>query len=201
MTWIVAVGLVLLIAIAIYDLTQRQHAILRTFPIIGHFRYWLEARRSRAPSVHRHRQQRGASIQPRPAAMDLRVGETREQLLRVWFRQRDGAATELPDHQARHLSAGGPSSWRSGVRSAVPDSMRESDGRSPAETACISAGIDRQRVGNELWVAERASRGGAQSRQPDCRLPAEHGRRRRFVAPPEGRRSRVASRHRLLRLS
>ena len=43
MTWIVAVSLVLVIAIAIYDLTQRQHAILRTFPIIGHVRYWLEA--------------------------------------------------------------------------------------------------------------------------------------------------------------
>ena len=24
-------------------LTQRQHAILRTFPVVGHFRYWLEA--------------------------------------------------------------------------------------------------------------------------------------------------------------
>ena len=43
MIWIVVVGIVLVIAIAIYDLTQRQHAILRTFPIIGHFRYWLEA--------------------------------------------------------------------------------------------------------------------------------------------------------------
>ena len=43
MIWIVAVGVVLVIAIAIYDLTQRQRAILRTFPIIGHFRYWLEA--------------------------------------------------------------------------------------------------------------------------------------------------------------
>ena len=43
MIWIVAVGIGLVIAIAIYDLTQRQHAILRTFPIIGHFRYWLEA--------------------------------------------------------------------------------------------------------------------------------------------------------------
>ena len=41
-----AVGIavvVLLAAIAVYDLTQRPHAILRTFPIIGHFRYWLEA--------------------------------------------------------------------------------------------------------------------------------------------------------------
>lgn len=26
-----------------YDLIQRKHAILRSFPIIGHFRYWLEA--------------------------------------------------------------------------------------------------------------------------------------------------------------
>jgi glutamate synthase (ferredoxin) len=40
---IVAVAVALVVAIAIYDLTQRQHAILRTFPIVGHFRYWLEA--------------------------------------------------------------------------------------------------------------------------------------------------------------
>jgi glutamate synthase (ferredoxin) len=43
MIWIVVVVVALLIAIAIYDLTQRQHAILRNFPIIGHLRYWLEA--------------------------------------------------------------------------------------------------------------------------------------------------------------
>jgi hypothetical protein len=29
--------------IALYDVVQRHHAILRNFPIIGHFRYWLEA--------------------------------------------------------------------------------------------------------------------------------------------------------------
>jgi glutamate synthase (ferredoxin) len=33
-------GLALL---ATYDLLQRKHAILHNFPIIGHFRYWLEA--------------------------------------------------------------------------------------------------------------------------------------------------------------
>jgi glutamate synthase domain-containing protein 2 len=43
MIWIIAVGVALVIAIAMYDLMQRQHAILRTFPVIGHFRYWLEA--------------------------------------------------------------------------------------------------------------------------------------------------------------
>lgn len=32
-----------LILVAIHDLTQKRHAILRNFPIVGHFRYWLEA--------------------------------------------------------------------------------------------------------------------------------------------------------------
>lgn len=33
----------LIVGVAIYDLTQRKHAILRNFPLIGHFRYMLEA--------------------------------------------------------------------------------------------------------------------------------------------------------------
>ena len=41
--WIGATVTVLLVGVVIYDLTQRQHAILRTFPVVGHFRYWLEA--------------------------------------------------------------------------------------------------------------------------------------------------------------
>ena len=41
MLWIpVVVGLAAWVA---YDLGQRKHAILRNFPIIGHFRYWLES--------------------------------------------------------------------------------------------------------------------------------------------------------------
>src|SRR5215211_4119027 len=43
MVIVVAVIAVLLLLILTHDLTQRQHAILRTFPIVGHFRYWLEA--------------------------------------------------------------------------------------------------------------------------------------------------------------
>jgi glutamate synthase (ferredoxin) len=33
----------LIVVVAVYDLTQKHHAVLRNFPIIGHFRYWLEA--------------------------------------------------------------------------------------------------------------------------------------------------------------
>jgi glutamate synthase domain-containing protein 2 len=42
MGWLILV-LVILGGTVAYDLTQRKHAILRNFPIIGHFRYWLEA--------------------------------------------------------------------------------------------------------------------------------------------------------------
>ena len=36
------IGAILLL-VAVYDLLQRKHAILRNFPVIGHFRYFLEA--------------------------------------------------------------------------------------------------------------------------------------------------------------
>lgn len=44
MGWIIGPGiiLVLLIAIAVHDLFQKRHPILRNFPIIGHGRYLLE---------------------------------------------------------------------------------------------------------------------------------------------------------------
>ena len=42
MTWFwLALGA--LVAVVVYDLLQRKHAILRNFPIIGHFRYMLES--------------------------------------------------------------------------------------------------------------------------------------------------------------
>lgn len=34
---------VLLVLWLCYDVMQKKHAILHNFPIIGHFRYWLEA--------------------------------------------------------------------------------------------------------------------------------------------------------------
>ena len=43
--WIAVVAVVVLglIALVVYDLAQKKHAILHNFPVIGHFRYWLEA--------------------------------------------------------------------------------------------------------------------------------------------------------------
>lgn len=42
MGWIIFFGLLALAGLAIHDITQRKHSILRIFPIVGHFRYWLE---------------------------------------------------------------------------------------------------------------------------------------------------------------
>ena len=33
----------LIVGVALYDILQKRHAILRNFPIIGHFRYLLES--------------------------------------------------------------------------------------------------------------------------------------------------------------
>ena len=41
--WSLVVVGVAIVLVAAYDLTQKSHAVLRNFPIIGHFRYWLEA--------------------------------------------------------------------------------------------------------------------------------------------------------------
>src|SRR5258706_833595 len=32
-----------LVIVALHDVTQKRHAVLRNFPVVGHFRYWLEA--------------------------------------------------------------------------------------------------------------------------------------------------------------
>jgi len=40
--WVVLVVAAALIALAIYDVFQRKHAILRNFPLVGHLRYILE---------------------------------------------------------------------------------------------------------------------------------------------------------------
>jgi glutamate synthase domain-containing protein 2 len=33
----------LVLSVAIYDVLQRKHAILHNFPVLGHFRYWMES--------------------------------------------------------------------------------------------------------------------------------------------------------------
>jgi hypothetical protein len=41
--WLLWTLLLILAITVVYDLVQSRHAILRNFPVVGHFRYWLEA--------------------------------------------------------------------------------------------------------------------------------------------------------------
>jgi hypothetical protein len=109
MIWIAVVGLAFVVAIAIYDLTQRQHAILRNFPIIGHFRYWLEAV---GPELRQYIVT--DNNEERPFSRDQRrwiyASAKREN---NYFGFGSDNEMELQPsyliHQARHLSVGSPS--------------------------------------------------------------------------------------------
>jgi hypothetical protein len=39
---VVAAVLFALFVVAVHDRVQKKHAIISNFPIVGHFRYWLE---------------------------------------------------------------------------------------------------------------------------------------------------------------
>ena len=125
MIWIVAVAIALVVAIAIYDVAQRQHAILRTFPIIGHFRYLLEAV---GPELRQYIVT--DNNEERPFSRDQRrwiyASAKRENNYFGFGSDNEmELQPQLSDHQAQHLPAAGLSSWGSGVRSAIPDSVRK----------------------------------------------------------------------------
>lgn len=46
MTWLIllaALALLALAALALHDVLQPRHAVLRIYPVLGHFRYWIES--------------------------------------------------------------------------------------------------------------------------------------------------------------
>ncbi|MGD2114158.1 MAG: FMN-binding glutamate synthase family protein [Acidobacteriota bacterium] len=43
LAWSLSIFVAAVVLLAVYDLVQRRHTILRNFPVIGHFRYWFEA--------------------------------------------------------------------------------------------------------------------------------------------------------------
>ena len=62
--WVLIVIAVALLAVALFDIVQRKHTILRVFPIIGHLRFLLEAV---GPELRQYivtEQRRGAAVQP-----------------------------------------------------------------------------------------------------------------------------------------
>ncbi|WP_098960054.1 FMN-binding glutamate synthase family protein [Pseudonocardia sp. N23] len=65
--WVAAAVLVALLALAVYDVVQRRHAVLRNYPVVGHLRYLLEGIR---PEVQQYFVER--NVDGRPFDRDTR---------------------------------------------------------------------------------------------------------------------------------
>ena len=87
--WLIALIVVLglLALVTVYDLTQRRHAILRNFPIVGHLRYLLEAF---GPELRQYIVTGNDDERPfcaQRAPLDLRDGQAPGPPLRLRLRQ------------------------------------------------------------------------------------------------------------------
>ena len=198
--WILAAIVLILVAVSVYDLTQRKHAILRNFPILGHFRYLFEAV---GPELRQYIVT--SNNEERPFTRDQRAwiyasSKLPEQQYRLRHRRGDGTVAELHDHQARGFSNDPAQPWRARLRWDPRDPRSESVGAGPAAAEGVSSDFDRQRIGNELRFTERASGGSAQPRLPPSWVPAEHGRGRNLPLPSTRWGIDLADRYGLFRL-
>ena len=138
--------------------------------------------RPRAAPVHRHRQRRGAAVQPRPAPLDLRVGEAQRTLLRLRHRQRVEHVSGDLDHQApRRSRSRAPADGAPASCARLRDPRREGARRARAGGRhAFRPRVGRQHLGDELRRRCRAAAVEALNRGRRARrLPAEHRRGRR----------------------
>ena len=180
MIWIGVVAIGLLVGIALYDLAQRQHAILRNFPVIGHSA--TGSRRSVPSSASTSsptttRSGRSAAISG--------AGSTRRQSARTTT---SGSApttrwscAELPNHQAQHVSPALHLTLVIRIRSKVPHTMREGDGRrataAPAFRPASVVNVSGMSFGSLSGPAVEALNRGASS-PAVCRARAKAACRR-----------------------
>ncbi|MGH3444646.1 MAG: FMN-binding glutamate synthase family protein, partial [Nocardioidaceae bacterium] len=90
---IVAVALVLLACVGVYDLVQKKHSILRNYPVLGHMRYLLESIRPELQQYFIERNYDG-----RPYDRDTRT---------VIYTRAKGVNTEMPFGTERDVNAVG----------------------------------------------------------------------------------------------
>ena len=185
--WQIALAATLgpLLILGAYDVTQRRHAILRNFPIVGHFRYILETfgPELRQYIVTGNNEERPFS--PRPAALGLRVVQAAEQLFGF------GSDNEM-DHASGYLiikpaAFPSPPPARGGRPTPGPlpcaKVLGAAHGRRHAFRPASVVNISGMSFGALAAPAVEALNRGAAPR----RLPAEH-RRGRPVPPPPPRR-------------
>ena len=183
-----------------YDLTQRKHAILRNFPIIGHLRYLLE---SVGPELRQYIVT--SNQEERPFSRDQRrwVYASSKLQNNYFGFGTDAELENSPNHIVIKHAAFPIRSPYPGERDydpTYPLPCTKVLGEIPSTPEGLPAAVSGQHLGNELRVAQRRGGRGVESRRGAGGLPAEH-RRRRFVAASSARRrSGFSDRHRLLRL-
>ena len=182
------------------DLTQRQHAIRRNFPVLGRFRYWLEAV---GPELRQYIVT--SNDEERPFSRDQRrwvYASSKREINTFGF----GTDNEVEQVDSlivfKHTPFPVPAPAKGEV-GAAPDYHLPAGkvlGAAHGRRARVPAGLAREHLRHELRLAVAGGRGGAQPRRRAGRLPAQHGRGRARAGPPPRRRADLPDRHGLLRL-
>ena len=159
-----------------YDVTQRHHAILRNFPIVGHFRYILE---TFGPELRQYIVT--SNNEERPFSRDQRSWVYPSSKLKpntVGFgtdnEMENGLGYLIIKHDARPFPA--PAAETHRLRARVPAARREDPRRGPRAPARVPPAVGREHQRDELRRAVGAGGRGAQPRRRDraraCRTPA-----------------------------
>ena len=190
----------LLAIVVVYDLLQRQHAILRNFPIIGHVRYWLEAvgPELRQYIVTNNNEERPFSRDQRrwvyasSKQADTSFGFGSDQDME---RQSNYLVIKHQTFPLQTPVPGDPA-YDPQCTIACAKVLGAARGRAKAFRPASVVNVS----GTELRIPERPGGRSAQPRGADRRLPAQHRRRGRLAISPQRRGPGLADRHRLLRL-
>ena len=200
MKWsLAALGAAAVAGTVAHDVTQRQHAIVRNFPVVGHLRFFLERF---GPELRQYIVT--SNDEERPFSRDQRRWVyASSKLENNYF----GFGTDNDMEHVegypiiKHRTFMGPGAAtmpHADEEIALPSAkvMGAARGRRHA----FRPGVGGQHLRHELRLAVRQGDRVAQQGRGHGRLPAEHRRGRAVAVPPQRRRHRLPDRHQLLRL-
>ena len=184
---------------AVHDLVQRRHALLRNFPVVGHARYFIEAV---GPELRQYVV--AGNDEERPFSRDQRrwvYASSKLENNYFGFGTDNDIEHTLSYPIVKHATfarVAPPSSPPAGQEAWVPCAkvLGAARGRPGAFRQDSVVNFSAMSFGSLSGPAVEALNRGAGAR----RLHAEHRRGRAVAAPPPRRRPRVPDRHRLLRV-
>ena len=154
---IAALGAAAVGAVAVRDLTQKQHALKRNFPVVANLRYILEAI---GPELRQYIVT--GNDDERPFSRDQRRWVyASSKLQNNYFgfgTDNDLEGTDrLPDHQAAHLLRR-RAIEHCALRRGDPAALRQGDRQGARPGQGVPAAVDREHLRHELRLARAATR-------------------------------------------